>query len=165
MSIDALVTGKLHAKPQARTGKSGKTFCTATVKAPVRPSGQQEGDAPPLCFVSVIAFDEAAVSTLLALEAGDAVSLAGEITPKVYHPKDGGEPRASLDMVAQAVMSPYSVSRKRKAAAGEHQGDGQRQEREPRQGALSPWPQQGPEHPAQQRHGAPREPFNDPIPF
>jgi hypothetical protein len=50
----------------------------------------------------VIAFDEAAMSALLALEAGDAVSLAGE-TGTVYAPA-GGEPRASLDMVARTPL-------------------------------------------------------------
>lgn len=121
MSIDCLVSGKLHAKPQQRMTKAGKPFCTCVVKAPVRGSGQ-EGE-PPVCFVSVIAFAEVAVAALLALEAGDSVAIAGEATPKVYVPGNGGEPRASLDLLAHAVVSPYSVRAKRQAAQAEkHQG-------------------------------------------
>jgi hypothetical protein len=125
MSIDALVSGVLHSKPTARTTKVGRTFATAMVRAPVR--GGTDTEAPPVCFVSVIAFDDAAVSALLALEAGDSVSLAGEATPKVYAPASG-EPRASLDLLAHAVVSPYSVQRKRQAARAR---DGEPSGREP----------------------------------
>jgi single-stranded DNA-binding protein len=154
MSIDALVSGVLQAKPQRRTTKAGKPFATATVRSPVR--GGTDGGA--VCFVSVICFDDAAVAALLALDAGDSVSLAGEATPKVYAPA-GGEPRASLDLLAHAVVSPYSVQRKRQAArgtgeSGEHQGD-RHQARGP--GGVAPW--QPPGEPSR------REPFNDPMPF
>jgi single-stranded DNA-binding protein len=126
MSIDALVSGVLHGKPQQRATRAGKPFATAVVRATVR--GGTDTEAPPVCFVSVIAFDDAAVSALLALDAGDSVSLAGEATPKVYTPA-GGEPRASLDLLAHAVVSPYSVQRKRQAARArdgeQHQGEGE----------------------------------------
>jgi single-stranded DNA-binding protein len=155
--IDALVSGKLYAKAQQRTTKTGKPFATATVRAPVRGSGN-EGEAPPVVFVSVICFEAAAVSVLLALDAGDAVAVAGELSPKVYVPKDGGEPRASLDMVAQRVMSAYNVQRKRQAATrsrdgGEHQGEGEQR---------PPWP--GSER-RSSAPGAARGEFNDRLPF
>jgi single-stranded DNA-binding protein len=65
-------------------------------------------------FCNVIAFDEKAVTALLALAEGDSVALAGELTPKVYTPRNG-EPRPSLDLLAHAVLTEYHIARKRKA--------------------------------------------------
>ena len=103
--IDCLIQGKLFAAPQQRTGKTGKPFATAKVIAAA-------GDGESL-FVNVIAFDAAVVSSLLALDAGDALALAGTATPRAYI-KDG-EPRASLDVTAQQVLTAYHVTRKRNA--------------------------------------------------
>ncbi len=108
--IDALIQGTLYKVPQARTASNGRRFATANVRTPTK-----DGTA---IFVSVIAFAESAVTALLALEDGDAVALAGELTPKVYQPRDGGEPRPSLDLVAHKVLTEYHVARKRKAVAG-----------------------------------------------
>jgi hypothetical protein len=106
--IDALIAGKLHGKPTQRTGQSGKPFVTCTVRVAT------EGD--PL-FASVIAFDPATCAALLALDNGDSVAMSGSLTPKVWT-KDG-KARPSLDMVAHAVLTPYHVTRKRRAMAGE----------------------------------------------
>jgi hypothetical protein len=107
--IDALITGRVHRAAQSRTSSSGKRFVTATVRTVLR-----DGTA---LFVNVIAFDDKAVSALLALAVGDAVSLAGELTPKVYSPPQG-EPRVSLALLAHAVLTEYHVVRKRKAVRG-----------------------------------------------
>lgn len=115
MSIDALIQGTLHRAPQARTSQNGKRFATASVRTATR-----DGAA---IFVSVIAFSESAVTALLALEDGDSVALAGELTPKVYTPRDGGEPRPSLDLLAHRVLTEYHVARKRKAVQDAHAGD------------------------------------------
>ena len=103
--IDCLIQGKLFAAPQQRTSKAGKPFATAKLIAAA-------GDGERL-FVNVIAFDAAAVAALLALGAGDALALAGTATPRAYI-KDG-EPRASLDVTAQQVLTAYHVTRKRSA--------------------------------------------------
>ncbi|MCB2036224.1 MAG: single-stranded DNA-binding protein [Ottowia sp.] len=104
--IDCLIQGKLFAAPQQRTSKAGKPFATAKLIAAA-------GDGESL-FLNVIAFDAAAVSALLALAAGDSVALAGTATPRAYI-KDG-EPRASLDVMAQQVLTAYHVTRKRRAS-------------------------------------------------
>jgi single-stranded DNA-binding protein len=106
MMIDALVSGRICKGALQRTGGSGKPFVTAKVRAAVA-----DGDA---LFVSVIAFAEAARTALLALSEGDAVSLAGALTPKVWTDA-GGVSHASLDMVAQSVTTAYHVTRKRQA--------------------------------------------------
>ncbi len=99
--IDALIAGKLFAKPQQRTGNSGKPFVTCKVRVA---TGGDEA-----VFVSVIAFDAPVITGLMALDAGDSVSLAGVLTPKVWQ----GKP--ALDLVAHGVMTAYHVKRKRQA--------------------------------------------------
>lgn len=107
--IDVLIQGRLHAAPQQRTSKNGKPFVTAKLIAAA-------GDGESL-FINVIAFDPGAVSALLALAAGDSVAVAGTATPRAYL-KDS-EPRASLDVTAQQVLSAYHVTRKRSAVQPE----------------------------------------------
>jgi hypothetical protein len=99
--IDALISGKIFAKPVQHTGKSGKVFCTAKLRVAV---GGDEA-----VFVSVICFDAPVITALMALDAGDSVSLSGVLTPKVWQ----GKP--ALDLVAHGVMTAYHVTRKRKA--------------------------------------------------
>ena len=108
--IDALITGRLHSEPERRTAKNGNPYAVAKVRVPT--SG---GEA---LFVSVIAFNEAPVTALLALGEGDSVAIAGELTPKVWTDK-AGVARPSLDLIAHAVLTEYHVMRKRKALEAE----------------------------------------------
>ena len=62
----------------------------------------------------MLAFAPDACNALLALGAGDAVALAGELASSSYTGKDGA-PRISLDLTAHAVLTAYHVSRKRRA--------------------------------------------------
>ena len=71
--IEALISGKLQGQPSEKVAKTGKPFVTAKVRV-------HAGEAD--VFVNVIAFSESACEALLALESGDAVSLAGSFTPK-----------------------------------------------------------------------------------
>jgi hypothetical protein len=66
-------------------------------------------------FVNVICFEEAAAAALLALGDGDSIALSGEATPGVWTAKDGTA-RPVLDLLVHAVISPFSVTRKRRAA-------------------------------------------------
>ena len=106
--MDALIAGKLHALPERRAGANGKPFATARLRAA---AGDGEGD---LLFVNCIAFDPAAMAALLALDVGDALAVAGSITPKVWTDRDGNT-RPSLDLVAHQVLTSYHVTRKRAA--------------------------------------------------
>lgn len=108
--IDALISGRLAADPKPGTSKNGNAYATARVLAST--NGEDR------LSVSVIAFDAATVTALLAMTFGDAVALAGELTPKVWTDKDGTA-KPSADMKAHAVLSPYHVTRKRKAAQGD----------------------------------------------
>jgi single-stranded DNA-binding protein len=103
--IEALVSGKLHGQPAQKIAKTGKSFVVAKVRA-------HAGDAD--VFVNVIAFSQAACDALLALGDGDAVSLAGSLTPKAWTDREGIA-RPALDLVASQVLTAYHVTRKRKA--------------------------------------------------
>ena len=112
--IDALIAGHLKGAPKSRTSKGGRTFVTALVRTSTR-----DGIT---VFVNTICFAPAATAALLALEDGDSVALAGELTPKVYAPAEG-EPRPSLDLLAHVVLSAYAVQRKRQATKSTSQPD------------------------------------------
>lgn len=104
--MDGLIAGKLQGKATERTSKAGKPFAIAKVRAAT-------GDGEAL-FVNVIAFDTGPCTALLALGDGDAVALAGTLTPKAWLDREG-QPRPALDMVAAQVLSAYHVRRKREA--------------------------------------------------
>ncbi len=108
--IDALITGRLAADPKPGTSKNGNPYATARVLVTVNTDDRLS--------VSVIAFDAATVAALLALDSGDAVTLPGELTPKVWTDKDGTA-HPSTDMKAHALLTPHHVNRKRKAMGDE----------------------------------------------
>lgn len=105
--IDALVAGKMYGTPIERTSKNGNTYVTAKVRAPTR-----DGEAQ---FVNIVAFAASVVAALLVLDDGDAVALAGELSAKAYSSKEG-EPKPSLELLAQHVLTEFQVTRKRQAA-------------------------------------------------
>jgi single-stranded DNA-binding protein len=106
--IDALIAGRLYGTPTERETKHGKAFATGKARVSTA-SGET-------VFVNLIAFAESAVASLLALNDGDAVALAGELTPKAWTDREG-QAKPSLDMVVHAILTAYHVSRKRQAMA------------------------------------------------
>lgn len=104
--IDGLIAGKMQGKAVERTSKAGRPYTLARVRA-------AGGDGEAL-FVNVIAFDPDPCTALLALGDGDAVALAGSLTPKAWLDREG-QPRAAVDVVAAQVLSAYHVRRKREA--------------------------------------------------
>ncbi|MDZ5455029.1 single-stranded DNA-binding protein [Azohydromonas lata] len=107
--IEGLVSGKVYGRPEQRVGNnSGKPFVTAKVRAAT--AGGE------MIFVNVLAFDAQAQAALLALSDGDAVSLAGTLTPKVWTDRDG-HPRPAVDLIASQVLTAYQVKRKRESSS------------------------------------------------
>jgi single-stranded DNA-binding protein len=94
--IDGLIAGRLMGDPSRRVDKTGRSYFVARVLA--RNKADEE------FIVNVIAFDEAPCAALRALADGDALSLAGPLTPKVWTDKQG-QARPSLDLVATRVLS------------------------------------------------------------
>ena len=107
--IDGLVAGRLMGEASRRVDKAGRGYIVARVLA--RNKADEE------FIVNVIAFDDAPGAALLALDDGDALSLAGALTPKVWTDKQGIA-RPSLDLIATQVMTAYHVSRKQAALGG-----------------------------------------------
>jgi hypothetical protein len=99
--IDALIAGRLMGDASRRVDKAGRTYIVARVLA--RNKADEE------FIVNVIAFDEAPCAALLALADGDALSLAGPLTPKVWTDRQGNS-RPSLDLIAQRVVSARDAS-------------------------------------------------------
>jgi hypothetical protein len=56
-------------------------------------------------------------ASLLALDDGDSVSIAGALTPKAWTDRNG-EVKPALDMVAHALLTTYHITRKRQAVSG-----------------------------------------------
>jgi hypothetical protein len=100
--IEGLIAGTLVGLAETRQGKNGTSFALAKVKA-VAADGES-------LIVNVIAFAAEAGAALLALNDGDAVSLAGSLTPKVWTDKQGVSLPA-LDMIATQVLTAYQVNR------------------------------------------------------
>ena len=114
--IEAIVSGKVYGKPVQRSSKAGAAFTVAKLRVATSASES--------LFVNVIAFSESAQAALLALDDGDAVAMAGTLTPKVWTDRDGNA-RPALDLVAAQVMTAYGLGKKRAAvrAAGEPAAD------------------------------------------
>jgi single-stranded DNA-binding protein len=111
MSFDVLIAGKLVKSPESRTSKSDKTYAIAQVLVPV------EGDDS--VFASCIAFNAAAVETLLALDRGDAVALAGRAKLNAWTGTDR-ETKTGLSVTVDAVLTAYHVQRACAAASRSH---------------------------------------------
>jgi hypothetical protein len=94
--IDGLVAGRLMGEASRRVDKTGRGFVVARVLA--RNRADEE------FIVNVIAFDDAPGKALLALADGDALSLTGALTPRVWTDKQGVV-RPSLDLIAARVMA------------------------------------------------------------
>ena len=111
--IDALVSGRLASEPKQGATRTGGTYVTARLWVD---AGQEDR-----LSVSAITFDPAACEALLALTTGDAIAVAGELTPKVWTDREGAA-RPTADMRVHAVLSAYHVRRKRRAVAADGEG-------------------------------------------
>jgi single-stranded DNA-binding protein len=105
MSAHVLISGVLYRQPEQRTSKAGKPFVTATIRA-------KDGDGAQ--FWRVTAFLETVCGELLHLSDGDSLSVQGTMKAELYQP-DGGEPRISLSVIADAVLALRQPPRERKA--------------------------------------------------
>ncbi len=94
--IDGLIAGQVFGEPERRSGKANTNFVVAKVKA-------QAGDGE-ICLINVIAFDSSVCQQLIDLRDGDAVTLTGSLTPKVWTDKQGNS-RAAMDMIANKLLS------------------------------------------------------------
>ena len=94
--IDAIIAGRVFGEPEQRAGKAESAFVVAKVRA-------QAGDGE-VYLVNVIAFDSQVCQELLAARDGDAVSLVGSLTPKIWTDKQGNN-RPVVDLIAYKIIT------------------------------------------------------------
>lgn len=104
--IDALIAGRVYGQPSERTGKSGRRFVVAKLRAAV--------DGADTVFINVVAFADSAQSALLALGDGDSAAVTGPLKIGVWQDREGNH-RPALDLVANQVLTSYHVTKKRAA--------------------------------------------------
>ncbi len=99
--IESMVTGRLWGAAEMRQGKNETQFAVAKVKV-----AMADGET---LLVNVIAFATQACAALTALNDGDAVTLTGALTPKVWTDKQGNT-KPCVDLVAHHVLSVYQAN-------------------------------------------------------
>lgn len=151
MSIDALLTGKLMNQPTQRTSKNGNPFTVCRIR--VAGAGNGESDS---LLVNCIAFAEPAQAALLALDAGEAVALAGSLKVGIWQANDGTH-KPGLDLTVGAVLTAYSVAKKRRAMQPADQGGRQRDQRP----SHDAWKAAAPA--GRQQHRAPADDLDDDL--
>jgi len=114
----ALVSGVLYEAPKVHTGKSGKPFTTAKVRA--------DGKDGAAVWCSIIAFD-AEGERLATLPAGAALSVSGRAEVSAWSDKSG-EPKAGLSLVVEELAT---LKAKPKPRDEGHQDQRRRSARQP----------------------------------
>ena len=94
--IQALIAGTMMAPADVRGGKNDSSFTLAKLKVVM-------GDGQSL-IVNAIAFEPHVSAALRALAEGDAIAVAGALTPKVWLDKQGNA-RPALDMIVSRVLT------------------------------------------------------------
>ena len=125
--FNVLISGRLTAAPERRTSKAGNAFVSTKAMVPA-------GDGETV-WTSIVAFTPEAQEALVKLAAGDTVSIIGTAKAGAYINKSG-EPKASLSVVADRVMSAYEVSRRKAATSAPAKTAPQR---DPLEDDLPPW--------------------------
>lgn len=121
--IRALVTGTLYDAPKVHTGKSGKPFTTAKVRA--------DGKDGATVWCSVIAFN-AEGERLATLPAGAALSVSGRVEVSAWLDKSG-EPKAGLSLVVDELATLKAKPKPRDEGQQQQQQQRRRSARQPAQ--------------------------------
>lgn len=116
MSISALVMGTLLTQPTQRTSQRGANFVTCRIR--VAAAGTGDNDS---VVANAICFDDDVQRELLSLGTGEQVAASGTIKVGVWQPQDGPA-RPSVDLVVGKLLTPYSVSKRRRAAQPDQEG-------------------------------------------
>jgi hypothetical protein len=103
--IAALVNGSLFRAPEQRVSKSGKSFVTATLRA-------KDGEG--FQFIRIVTFSDHVQAELLRLSEGDSLSAQGSLKAELYA-KEGCDPKVSLSIVADQILSLKQPPREREA--------------------------------------------------
>jgi Single-strand binding protein family len=115
MTIRAIVTGVVHKPVEIRTSKTGNEFAILTIRENVNGVTR---------WIQCISFSKTAIEILQKMDAGEAISAAGELSAEIYSPA-GAESRINWKLIVDGVLSarkplakPERVKHQRRAAGG-----------------------------------------------
>lgn len=93
--IEGLVAGRVWSSAERRVDKAGRPYCVTKIRVL---SADSDG-----VLVNLIAFDASVCESLSHAREGDAISVSGALTPKIWTDKQGTT-KPALDMVAHRVL-------------------------------------------------------------
>jgi hypothetical protein len=102
MSIRAIITSSLSKAPIEKTSNKGNNYLIANIR---------EGSGDATRYVSAFIFAEDAIDAVRALQIGDPLSVAGELTVELS--EWNGEARLSWKITADAVLSAKAKPKQR----------------------------------------------------
>jgi hypothetical protein len=105
MSARVLLSGVLDKAPVRMTSKVGKTYLRASAR---------DGKGPDAKRWTVFVFSETAAEALEALTVGEAFAATGTFDATVWAP-EGREPRVTLSMSADAILSAQAEAHEAKS--------------------------------------------------
>ncbi len=121
--ITMLISGKLFKKPEELTStKSNKTYVKCQII---------EGQGDESTFCNIVAFSDHVKTALLALSAGETISVSGEAKVEAYTDKHS-KPKASISLTAQEILTVHHAKKKRDAMSrgGSSEADNESQQHE-----------------------------------
>lgn len=97
------VIGHLGRDPEMRYTSSGMAVCSFSVATTRKWTGKDGAQQEKTTWFRVSAWRKLGETCNQYLHKGQLVMVEGEIDASAYTPKDGGEPRASLELTARTV--------------------------------------------------------------
>ena len=105
--LSALASGTLIREPKSGTSTNGTRWANTTIRCT---TGTDKDGASLTSFINVVCFGDVA-DRLAKLDKGDGISVQGSLKQTEFE-KDGTV-RHGLEIMAQALLSPYQVRAKR----------------------------------------------------
>lgn len=105
--LAALASGQLIRDPKSGTSQNGHKWANGLVRVPCGQSKEGDQEA---AFLTVVCFGDQA-DKLARMSKGDNIAAQGQLKPTSYE-KDG-ETRHGMELMAQSVLSPYDLRKKR----------------------------------------------------
>jgi single-strand DNA-binding protein len=105
--LSALASGTLIREPKSGTSTNGTRWANTTIRCT---TGTDKDGASLTSFINVVCFGDVA-DRLAKLDKGDGISVQGSLKQTEFE-KDGTV-RHGLEVMAQALLSPYQVKAKR----------------------------------------------------
>ena len=109
--IEIALSGRVGGDPDHRTSAGGKPWCKFSLAIDVDPKSRDAGTQ----WVRCVAFGDKATALQGKLAKGDRAYVEGRLKLPVetYTPRDGGDPRASVEVLANIVQPLGQIGHRR----------------------------------------------------